>query len=87
MFIIGADIGQAANPTALAVLEAAPGDNQVRHLERLPLGTSYPAVVRRIGRLTMPLPGSALVVGATGVGPPVGARPRDAGPPQAGPGR
>ncbi len=71
MFIIGADIGQAANPTALAVLEAAPGDDQVRHLERLPLGTSYPAVARRIGQLTMALPGAALVVDATGVGRPV----------------
>ena len=79
MFIIGADIGQAANPTALAVLETAPGDDQVRHLERLPLGTPYPAVARRIGRLTMALPDPALVVDATGVGRPVVDQLRDAG--------
>ena len=79
MFIIGADIGQAANPTALTVLETAPGDDQVRHLERLPLGTPYPAVVRYIGRLTMALPDPALVVDATGVGRPVVDQLRDAG--------
>ncbi len=71
MFIVGADIGQAQNPTALAVLEATPGDDQIRHLERLPLGTSYPAVAERIGGLTMALPNPDLVVDATGVGRPV----------------
>ena len=79
MFIVGADIGQAADPTALAVLEAAPGDDQVRHLERLPLGTPYPVVTRRIGQLTVALSDAALVVDATGVGRPVADQLRTAG--------
>ena len=70
-YIVGADIGQAQNPTALAVLKATPGDHQIRHLERLPLGTSYPAVAERISGLTMALPNPDLVVDATGVGRPV----------------
>jgi hypothetical protein len=46
----------------------------VRHLERFKLGTPYPAIVERVGRLlaTPPLDrGTALVVDATGVGAPV----------------
>ena len=73
LFIVGADIGQAQDPTALAVVEtASDGDvARIRHLERLPLGTPYPAVTRRIGQLTMALPDADLVVDATGVGRPV----------------
>ncbi len=71
MFIVGADIGQAQDPTALAVVETAGDEVRVRHLERLPLGTSYPAVIRHIRQLTMALPDVALVVDATGVGKPV----------------
>ncbi len=81
MFIVGADIGQAQDPTALAVVETvADGDEvRIRHLERLPLGTPYPAVTRRIGKLTMTLPDAALVVDATGVGRPVVDQLRTAG--------
>lgn len=49
----------------------------VRHLERLPLGTSYPAVARRLVRLVQDLQEAyevsapTLVVDATGVGQPV----------------
>ncbi len=60
-FIIGVDLGQARDFTAIAVLErieeltgeAAKGRwlTQVRyempHLERPPLGTSYPAIIAR----------------------------------------
>ena len=49
---IGVDIGQKVDPTAIAVVErqdrAGEDHHLVRHLERLPLGTSYPDVVRRL---------------------------------------
>src|SRR6266702_650882 len=44
---------------------------QVRHLERLPLGTPYPAVVARVGRLLAKVPGAELAIDMTGVGRPV----------------
>ena len=68
MIMIGADLGQAQDPTALAVAEVHTPEIHVRHLERLSLGTPYPRVVERIGGLVDRLPGAALVVDATGVG-------------------
>lgn len=85
---IGVDLGQKHDPTALAVVEqqrrgsGAGSDHYLaRHLERLPLGTSYPAVVARIAAIGTQLrtPGrgrpmhwiAALYVDATGVGQPV----------------
>ena len=68
MIVIGADLGQAQDPTALAVAEVHTPEIHVRHLERIPLGTPYPKVVERIGDLVDQLPGAALVVDATGVG-------------------
>ncbi len=68
MIVIGADLGQALDPTALTVAEVHPPEIHVRHLERLPLGTPYPRVVERIGDLVDKLPGAALVVDVTGVG-------------------
>jgi hypothetical protein len=45
---------------------------QVGHLERVPLGTTYPAIVHHIGRLLARLPeGTELCVDYTGVGRPV----------------
>jgi hypothetical protein len=45
---------------------------QVGHLERLPLGTPYPAIVAHIGRVLTKLPGHAeLVIDFTGVGRPI----------------
>jgi hypothetical protein len=45
---------------------------QVGHLERVPLGTTYPAVVLHVGRLLARLPeGTELCVDYTGVGRPV----------------
>ena len=45
---------------------------QVGHLERLPLGTAYPAIVAHVGRLLGKLPaGADLAIDLTGVGKPV----------------
>src|SRR5947209_6803341 len=89
-YFVGLDLGQKQDYTAIAVLERAvtpTGEIDsvtyerkrathygLRHLERVKLGTSYPAIVERVkhvvegrdvvGRCT-------LVVDATGVGAPV----------------
>lgn len=76
-FIVGLDVGQISDPTALAVLERRIGITQgvwdvsfdVRYLERVPLRTPYPAMVRgvreRLEKLAEPC---LLVIDATGVG-------------------
>jgi hypothetical protein len=48
---IGIDVGQRVDPTAIAVAERVGNCYLVRHLERLPLGTSYPAIADRVGEL------------------------------------
>ena len=82
---IGVDVGQRVDPTAIAVVEAeqrareAGADEThhlVRFLERLPLGTSYPAVARRVvevGAQVTARSGSPprAYVDATGVGTPL----------------
>jgi hypothetical protein len=88
-YYIGVDLGQAQDYTALAVVERVGvptgeydgrGGPQtvahyhVRHLERFPLGTPYPAIVDGVRELmtSAPLVGKTdLVVDATGVGAPV----------------
>lgn len=82
-FIVGLDLGQAKDYTAIAVLERTnsapwipynPLEYHLRHLERPTLGTTYPAIVQRVAYLldAWPLAGcAALVVDATGVGAPV----------------
>jgi hypothetical protein len=77
--IVGADIGQARDPTALAVIEAVAEEIQVRHLERLPLATPYPDVVGHIVEMVQKLSGAELVVDATGVGRPLVDQLRTAG--------
>jgi hypothetical protein len=84
-YVLGADLGQSSDPTALCVLEHTHafrewergGADQVedtfdvRHLQRLPLGLSYPAVVQETARLLArpPLVGNCdLIVDETGVG-------------------
>lgn len=76
-FIIGVDLGQAADFTALCVVEKLlPSDPRaavyhVRHLERPALGTKYPVVVARVQEMlaTPPLSVSTpLVIDKTGVG-------------------
>lgn len=44
---------------------------RVGYLERLPLGTPYPALVAHVGHLLARLPGAELVIDYTGVGRPV----------------
>src|SRR5215469_1988750 len=70
MWIVGADIGQAQDPTAIVALEITDALD-LRHVERMPLGTPYPKVVDRLCGLSGVLPGAELVVDATGVGRPI----------------
>ncbi len=64
---VGVDLGQAQDPTAVAVLECAEVlgawdavmyahrkhvEFRLRHLERLPLGTPYPTVAERVVKIT-----------------------------------
>ncbi|WP_210419153.1 hypothetical protein [Bradyrhizobium sp. NAS80.1] len=73
-FFIGCDLGQSNDPTALAVVQRAGEHFRCGHLERLPLGTSYPAVVARVGALMhhrMIAGDVSLAIDATGVGRPV----------------
>jgi hypothetical protein len=62
--IVGVDIGQARDPTALAVLEGF----AVRWVERMPLGTAYPLVVDRIAAVARAAGDAPIAVDATGVG-------------------
>jgi hypothetical protein len=84
MFYVGLDLGQRRDHTAIAVVEKVeqlrpygpPVFHRllVRHLERVPLGTPYTAVVSRMREIVQHprLRGQcALVVDGTGVGAPV----------------
>jgi hypothetical protein len=87
-YIVGVDLGQSSDPTAICALEYRDGDRRIdcRHLERLPLGMSYPAVVGYVRELLSrpPLcgeyslsgkeraPPATLVIDDSGVGRPVG---------------
>lgn len=84
MFYIGIDLGQRRDHTAVAVVERmelyqafqAPELHhlQVRYLERVPLGMSYPAVVERVRAVSRAVGKEGpftFVVDATGVGAPV----------------
>jgi hypothetical protein len=53
-YLVGVDLGQVSDPSAIAVVERIPGRGRLRlrHLERLPLGTPYPDVVERVRRIT-----------------------------------
>lgn len=77
---VGLDLGQVNDPSALVVLEQATSEEaelphyyNVRHLERLPLHTKYPAIVEIVqGIMAAPqLLGAMLIVDGTGVGRPV----------------
>jgi hypothetical protein len=75
-FVLGLDLGQTTDFTALAILERPPagaGEDApyaLRHLRRFALGTPYTAIVPAVAALTRSgkLAGSALVVDQTGVG-------------------
>jgi phage FluMu gp28-like protein len=77
MYYVGLDLGQKQDHSAIAVVEdefRGPGLT-VRHVERVPLGTKYPAVVERVRALVwedeMRRMGCGVAVDATGVGAPV----------------
>lgn len=77
--LIGLDLGQAEDPTAVAISEitgpASAPIHELRELGRAPLGTPYPVIVEttcnRIRNLTMRGFSCTLVVDATGPGRPV----------------
>jgi hypothetical protein len=84
MYFIGLDLGQRHDPTAIAIVERMDTYHahgvpklhslRVRHVERVPLGTPYPAVVERVRHLLKHhelTSNCALAVDATGVGAPV----------------
>jgi hypothetical protein len=74
MFYLGLDLGQRNDPTAIAVVERMDRAQvwRVRHVERVPLGTPYPAVVSRVRGIVKKLDWDcAVAVDGTGVGAPV----------------
>ena len=53
MITVGVDLGQSADPTAILAVETDRGAKPVlRHIERVPLGTSYPKVVETLVEMT-----------------------------------
>ena len=81
---MGIDIGQRREPSGLCVAETQTREvggrstvhHLVRHLERLPTGTSFPEVVRRAGQVSTAIEslagdGPRIYVDATGLGQPV----------------
>jgi hypothetical protein len=81
IFLAGLDLGQASDFSALVVTEATERDGDrhydVRSVQRLPLGTRYPAIVAHAKatvaalRQGDPAPSVYLLVDHTGVGRPV----------------
>jgi hypothetical protein len=73
-YIVGVDLGQAADYSALVVAEHTDQQYRVRHIKRWALGTGYPAIVASVQAMLLraPLLGhSALIVDHTGCGRPV----------------
>jgi hypothetical protein len=74
-YVVGLDLGQKRDYTALTVVERGSGPVfALRHLERVPLKSSYLTVVARtkeIVRMTSANGPTTLVMDATGVGVPV----------------
>ena len=79
MYYMGLDLGQRRDPSAVAIVErqeryAARAPLVVRHLQRVPLGTSYPLVVEAVREalISDELRGQcSLTIDATGLGAPV----------------
>jgi hypothetical protein len=71
-FVVGVDLGQTADYTAIAVLEEREKNSyDVRYLERL-RNTPYPEIVRHLDQLVRRLSAKpCMAVDATGVGRPV----------------
>lgn len=74
-YIIGLDLGQTHDYTALAVLSWTTGDDwfSLPHLQRFPMNVPYPNMVGAVTKLVTrpPLAQAPLVVDQTGVGRPV----------------
>ena len=75
-YVVGLDLGQSVDPTAIAVIRRLDyGDDkplfECGHLERLPLHIPYPSIIRHVKSLMARLPPAELVVDKTGVGAPV----------------
>jgi hypothetical protein len=74
MYVIGVDLGQSQDYTAIAIIEQLKQEGgavyHVRKLERT-RGTPYPDVVARVKDILQRLPGAELVADQTGVGAPV----------------
>ena len=71
MFYLGLDLGKKHDHTAIAIVEKCGNTLQVRHLERVALGTPYTGVVDRIREIVQCDGRWAVVVDGTGVGEPV----------------
>jgi hypothetical protein len=83
-YVLGADLGQSSDPTALSVIEHTHAFREfergardqfenvfnVRHLQRLPLGMPYPDQIAEIARLAArpPIAGCEVIFDQTGVG-------------------
>jgi hypothetical protein len=71
-YYIGVDLGQAADYSAISVVDSTEEMIKTRHLERLPLGTPYPQQVERIKAIWQSCmisdPDTRLIVDHTGVG-------------------
>lgn len=76
-YYVGLDLGQAADYTALSVIDAVPqGEGeptqlQIVHLHRYPLGMSYPDIITDVQTVLSRISSTLLAVDATGVGRPV----------------
>jgi hypothetical protein len=74
-YIVGLDLGQTHDYTALAVVSRLPGDDSLAlpHLQRFLLHTPYPEIVQAVSRIvaTPQLRATPLVVDQTGVGRPI----------------
>lgn|SRR5215510_1109213 len=80
-FFIGVDVGQSIDPSAICILERVEGFTKNSesldcvHLERLPLGLSYPTQVQRLLEMCLRSPlyesDTYLAIDATGCGRPV----------------
>ncbi len=81
-YIVGLDLGQVHDHSALIVAEHQDAAYRVRHIQRWPLGTGYPVIVDEVRALVtrVPLAGQGtLLVDHTGCGRPVGDMLRHAG--------
>jgi hypothetical protein len=68
-YLIGLDLGQTNDYTAVSILQPVGSKLRLRHLDRLPLGMSYPNQVRAIQALYNKLEGRrTLIIDRTGIG-------------------